>query len=137
MKRGTTRHSARERSLLYREGRKGRVAELAETPLMGIRDERNGAWAQHPVGVAGDGQSGIDLLVPYEEPGPDELVMQARPDQDVIVVPVPGVHLAVQASFFGKHESVRIAEGTAVLSVIHLHPWVRLLPGHFFSRSSC
>src|SRR6266545_1721629 len=104
------RHPELQSSSLNGEGSQGGVLELAEAPLIRIRDERDRLRAEDSMSPRTCCKGDVDLFVRDEEPIGDERAVQPRCHQQVVVLGVTAIHLSVKDVVAREEETAGISE---------------------------
>ena len=107
------RHAETQRDLLDLQGRKRRVLELPEAPLVGVRDERHPPGPNDPVGVATARRRDRDFVVGDQQSALHERVIEPRGHQSIVVCCVAAVDLPVEDVFALEDESAGVAKRRA------------------------
>src|SRR5439155_20117037 len=87
------------------------ILELAEAPLVRIGDERDELGSEDPVGSVGGGVGQIDLLVGNQQSVLDQVPIQARGHEQVVVLGERGIDLPVEHTLSREDETTGIPEG--------------------------
>jgi hypothetical protein len=93
------------------KGRPGRILELAETPLVWIGYEGQTLGFQDAIDLAGFGQVSGDLIVRDQKLRIDELTVQTRFQEGVVMVAVGKIDLPEEPAITMVYEAVRVPEG--------------------------
>ena len=116
------RHPPRHGPSLDLQRRQRRRLELAEAPLVGVADERDRLGRDHLVRRPLDVRGLVGLLMRDEEAGVDQLAVEARLDQAVVVGFCLPVDLSEEPPAPPEDEAGGVAEGGGVdgrLSLSH------------------
>ncbi len=101
---------SRQSAPLDLQGGRGGVLKLAETPLVGIGDERDFPGAQDLVGPLRGRQGQGDFFVGNQKSRPDEFLVEPARHEAVVGFATGGLDLAVKDPVAPVDESRRIAE---------------------------
>jgi hypothetical protein len=92
------------------EGQQRRVAQLAETPLVRIRDERKLTWSDDGGRACGGAEGGIDVLEVEQKAAGEQLVGQAAGAERLPVSRAGRLNLSMNQAVAAEDEAGRIAE---------------------------
>ena len=92
------------------EGQQGRVFELAEAPFVGVRNKGQLLRADHARGKTRFGRLNVHFIMRHQRAGLHQAGIQAGRHQQVVVLAVRLVDLAVKYAFLTEEESTGVAE---------------------------
>ena len=104
------RHLVSQREPLHAKRQQGRVLQLAEAPLVGIRDERDLGREQRAVMTGRGGRRWLDFLVRDQPVLLHQCLVQARLHQGCVIVGVGLIDLAVDLVLVAKDEPAGVPE---------------------------
>jgi hypothetical protein len=105
--------TAGQRPLLEPEGQQGRVAQLAERPLVRVGDEPHPLGFEHRHRLRRRREIQRHFAVRYQQPAFHELGVEPRVEEGLVTLLEDPIDLAVERSAPGVDESAGVAVGSA------------------------
>jgi hypothetical protein len=103
-------HAVFKCNLLNLQCRQGGLLELAETPLVRIRDKRNFFGLNDAIGLIIQGQIGADLLMRNQQTPACQFGVKPGRNKMVKVGCIKSVYLAIKLIVFFKQKPIGIPE---------------------------
>ena len=104
------RHAMLEGQLLDPQGCLRGILQLAEAPLVWIRDVIERIGADHSIGQVRPRRSLVNFLVRDEQLTPHQCLIETRAHQAIIMILVVPVDLAVKFPLLSKEKTARVAK---------------------------